>query len=87
MSDKARGAVAVSRGSTVLLDGEGIYLDDVEVDGALSVTAGPCVRISLHGLKVKNAGWALDRVAQDAADATGSLAEAAGQPFTHRSRR
>ena len=72
VSDKARGAVAVSRGSTVLLDGEGIYLDDVEVDGALSVTAGPGVRISLDGLKVKNAGWAFDRVAQDAADATES---------------
>ena len=56
VAGKVRGGTISAR-STLVLDGEDIIVEDLELDGALVVraVAGACVRIK--GLKVKNAGW------------------------------
>ncbi|MBF0532515.1 MAG: hypothetical protein HQL23_05385 [Candidatus Omnitrophica bacterium] len=43
--------------SVISLDGRGIALRDVEVDGALVVQISSTQELEINGLKVKNAGW------------------------------
>ncbi|CAN0327445.1 unnamed protein product, partial [Hapterophycus canaliculatus] len=42
---------------TLVLAGEGLHLEGLELDGALVISAAPGARVSVRGLKVSNAGW------------------------------
>lgn len=42
--------------STLVLEGEGLFLESLELDGALMLTAGEGARVYVRGLKIENAG-------------------------------
>lgn len=51
--------------STLVLEGEGLHLEGLELDGALVIKAGPGARVSVRGLKVSNEGWAMVPLPED----------------------
>ncbi|MFA5380201.1 MAG: UTP--glucose-1-phosphate uridylyltransferase, partial [Dehalococcoidia bacterium] len=52
----------ISGRSTLYLEGEGIEIEDLDLDGTLIVKVGKGVNVSIKGLKVKNAGWKLEEM-------------------------
>eukprot|EP00899_Mesostigma_viride_P007455 jgi/Mesvir1/16710/Mv15101-RA.1 len=51
--------------STLVIDGPGITIDSLEVEGTLVIRAVPGANVKVSGLKVKNAGWHLEAVNKD----------------------
>ncbi|CAN0065898.1 unnamed protein product [Sphacelaria rigidula] len=56
--------------STLILEGEELYLESVELDGALSLKAGAGARVTVRGLKVSNDGWAMIPLPEDTSQVT-----------------
>ena len=42
-----------------MLEGEGLTLEKLELDGALILRAAEGARVSVRGLKVSNEGWVM----------------------------
>lgn len=59
------GTVKISASSTLLLEGD-VRLEDLDLDGALVIRARPGARVVVRGLVVRNTGWALCEVGEDA---------------------
>mmetsp|Transcript_106203 Transcript_106203/g.307382 ORF Transcript_106203/g.307382 Transcript_106203/m.307382 type:complete len:464 (-) Transcript_106203:1068-2459(-) len=57
VGEKFKGGKISSR-STLVVEGAGVEIEDLELDGALVIKAGPGVMLSVKGLKVQNEGWA-----------------------------
>ncbi|CAM9307727.1 unnamed protein product [Pylaiella littoralis] len=57
--------VKVSSRSTLVLEGEGLHLEGLELDGALVIKAAPGARVTVRGLKVSNEGWAMVPLPED----------------------
>ena len=51
--------------STLVLEGEGLALEKLELDGALILRAAEGARVSVRGLKVSNDGWVMVPLPQD----------------------
>lgn len=51
--------------STLVLEGEGLHLEGLELDGALVIKAAPGARVSVRGLKVSNEGWVMVPLPED----------------------
>lgn len=45
--------------STLVLEGEGLHLEELELDGALVIEVAPQATATVRGLKVSNEGWAM----------------------------
>ena len=55
---KASGGVKVATpGSVLVVEGAGVKLEGLELDGALTIKACPGANVTVKGLKVKNKGW------------------------------
>eukprot|EP00543_Licmophora_paradoxa_P005492 CAMPEP_0202442046 /NCGR_PEP_ID=MMETSP1360-20130828/1534_1 /ASSEMBLY_ACC=CAM_ASM_000848 /TAXON_ID=515479 /ORGANISM="Licmophora paradoxa, Strain CCMP2313" /LENGTH=658 /DNA_ID=CAMNT_0049057289 /DNA_START=100 /DNA_END=2076 /DNA_ORIENTATION=+ len=52
----------ISTRSSMVLEGNGIVINDLDLDGALVVKACDGAEVSLDGLKVENKGWTLEEV-------------------------
>eukprot|EP00752_Nemacystus_decipiens_P003634 g3349.t1 len=63
--EKTGPGVKVSSRSTLVLEGEGLHLEDLELDGALVIKAAPGVTVSVRGLKVANEGWVMVPLPED----------------------
>ena len=48
-----------------MLEGEGLTLENLELDGALIPRAAEGARVSVRGLKVSNDGWVMVPLTQD----------------------
>eukprot|EP00933_Yihiella_yeosuensis_P017841 TRINITY_DN14838_c0_g1_i4.p1 TRINITY_DN14838_c0_g1~~TRINITY_DN14838_c0_g1_i4.p1 ORF type:complete len:216 (-),score=33.44 TRINITY_DN14838_c0_g1_i4:143-790(-) len=59
--------VKISQRSTLVLDGE-IELEELDLDGALVITARPGCKVRIANLRVRNAGWSLESVDKDCND-------------------
>jgi UDP-sugar pyrophosphorylase len=62
LMDKVQGTVRISERSSVVLSGHHLVLKNLEVDGALTIEAGPDSHVTVDGLKVQNAGWELQEL-------------------------
>ncbi|CAN0307895.1 unnamed protein product, partial [Ectocarpus sp. 6 AP-2014] len=62
---KAGRGVKISSRSTLVLEGEGLHLEGLELDGALVIKAAPGARVSVRGLKVSNEGWVMVPLPED----------------------
>lgn len=51
------GSLRIDSNSCLILDGDSITVEDLEVHGALVVRAAPGAKVAIRGLKVQNAGW------------------------------
>jgi UDP-sugar pyrophosphorylase len=49
-------SVRITSASALVVRGS-VVLEALELDGALSITAGPGARVVVRGLRVRNAGW------------------------------
>lgn len=49
-----------------MLDGEGLVLESLELDGALLLKAGAGARVTVRGLNVSNDGWEMVPLPVDA---------------------
>jgi len=58
--------VKISDRSALILDGAGISIHSLDLDGALEIYAAPGAEVMIKGLVVKNRGWAIESL-QDAA--------------------
>ena len=55
----------ISANSALLIEGEGVALvEDLELDGALVVSAAPGATVTVKGLKVRNKGWEWKELAE-----------------------
>lgn len=54
----------------MLLSGEGLEIESLELDGALVIKAGEGARVSVRGLKVSNRGWGMMPLPQDPSQVT-----------------
>eukprot|EP00815_Leptocylindrus_aporus_P005842 CAMPEP_0116068674 /NCGR_PEP_ID=MMETSP0322-20121206/11812_1 /TAXON_ID=163516 /ORGANISM="Leptocylindrus danicus var. apora, Strain B651" /LENGTH=721 /DNA_ID=CAMNT_0003555851 /DNA_START=60 /DNA_END=2225 /DNA_ORIENTATION=- len=52
-----RGASSISTRSSLVLDGSGINVESMNLDGALVVTAAEGCKVTIRGLNVANDGW------------------------------
>jgi len=58
LSEKIKNsALKVSSRSTLILDGQGITIDSLDLDGALKVMITEGVSLKIEGLTVRNKGW------------------------------
>lgn len=48
-----------------MLEGAGLVLETLELDGALTIKAADGVRLSVRGLKVSNEGWEMVPLPED----------------------
>jgi UDP-sugar pyrophosphorylase len=65
---KLKGNVKISNRSTLVIDGENITIDGLDLDGALVIRAAPGTQVSIKNLKVVNKGWELIDVGEEAKD-------------------
>lgn len=49
-----------------MLEGEGLVLETLDLDGALVIKAVPGARVSVRGLKLSNDGWVMVPLPEDA---------------------
>jgi UDP-sugar pyrophosphorylase len=64
-----RGAgLQVSGRSTLVLDGPAIHVDSLDLDGTLVIRAGPKARVTVRDAVVRNDGWRLVPVGDEAAE-------------------
>lgn len=49
----------MSRDSTLVLEGQDIEIDDLDLDGALVIRACKGATVRLKGLRIRNSGWPL----------------------------
>lgn len=56
---------AIPAPSTLLLEGEDLILETLDLDGALTIKAAPGARVSVRGLKVFNDGWVMVPLPKD----------------------
>lgn len=66
MSTPPRALLHCPPRSTLVLEGEGLVLETLELDGALSLKAGEGARVTVRGLKVSNDGWEMVPLPVDA---------------------
>lgn len=52
--------------STLVLEGEGVTLESLDLDGTLIIRAGEGVQLLVRDLKVSNEGWAMVPLPDDA---------------------
>ena len=52
------GALTMSQRSCLLLEGEGIRIESLHLDGALRIKAAKGAKVIVRNMRVKNAGWA-----------------------------
>ena len=55
-------AVRISQRSALVVDGHHVTIKALDLDGALVVQAGPNSHVTVDGLVVRNAGWALQEL-------------------------
>ena len=55
-------AVRITQRSSLVVDGHHVTIKALDLDGALVVRAGPDSHVTVDGLVVKNAGWALQEL-------------------------
>lgn len=58
-----KGDNKISKRSSLILDGQGIQLRNINLDGALTIRAHPDANVIVDGLTVQNKGW--DLIAND----------------------
>jgi len=64
------GTVRVSARSALVVDGDDVVLEDLVLDGALTIRAAPGARVRIAGLRVHNRGWeALSTAGRDVPEA------------------
>jgi len=63
----AGASVRISQRSTLVLDGD-VTLENLTLDGALTITASPGCKVRIAWLSVKNEGWLLEATAEDEPD-------------------
>jgi len=56
------GKSSITTKSSLVLDGTGINVESLDLDGALVVKAAPGVKVTLKDLVVKNKGWTLEEL-------------------------
>jgi UDP-sugar pyrophosphorylase len=61
--------VKISQRSTLVLEGPGVTVEALDLDGALVVRAVPGARVTIRRLAVRNAGWALTALSPEEAAA------------------
>lgn len=59
LASKVKGEVHISNRSGLVLEGEGISIDGLNLDGGLRIYAGPGVTVAVKNLTVRNKGWEL----------------------------
>uniref|UniRef100_A0A7S2Y4M2 UTP-monosaccharide-1-phosphate uridylyltransferase n=1 Tax=Fibrocapsa japonica TaxID=94617 RepID=A0A7S2Y4M2_9STRA len=64
LKQKISSNVKISTRSSLILEGEGIKLDSLDLDGALSITVEPGVHLTVRDLAVNNAGWKFTELSQ-----------------------
>jgi hypothetical protein len=62
------GELRVSGRSTLVLDGEGIKVESLDLDGTLVVKVGPRARVVVRGAVVRNGGWRLVATGEEAVE-------------------
>lgn len=68
LREKLGGKLVVSGRSTLVLDGEGIRVESLDLDGALVVKAGPKARVVVRDAVVRNGGWRLVAIGEEAVE-------------------
>jgi UDP-sugar pyrophosphorylase len=68
VADKVRGG-SISAASTLVVDGEGVILEGLTLDGALIVRAAAGATVHIKGLSVQNRGWEFVALADGAGSA------------------
>jgi len=58
---KVKGGSITDR-SVLVINGKGIYLEDVNIDGALIISTAPGVLLRIKDLEVKNNGWQFEQL-------------------------
>lgn len=58
---------SISRRSALVVEGEGVEIADLTLDGALVIKAAPGVKLAVKGLKVSNAGWSFSPLTEEEA--------------------
>ncbi|CAM9713899.1 unnamed protein product [Chrysoparadoxa australica] len=66
LEKKVSAGLKVSSRSTLVIDGADIYLEDLELDGALIIKAVPGAMVAVSGLKVTNEGWSMEAIPEGA---------------------
>lgn len=63
--DKIQGGKITER-SSLVLEGHNLVVKNLDLDGALVIRAGPDSHVTVDGLKVRNDGWELEEIPEDA---------------------
>jgi len=63
-----KGRISVTGTSTLVLDGAGISVESLDLDGTFILRAGPRARVTVRDAKVRNAGWCLAPAGPDAVE-------------------
>lgn len=61
-------SVKISGRSTLVLDGEHIKIESLDLDGTLVIKAGPKARVTVKDAAIRNDGWRLAAAAADAVE-------------------
>lgn len=54
--------VHLSKDSTLVVRGSNVTIHELDLDGTLIAEAGPFATVKIDGAKIKNRGWAWQRV-------------------------
>lgn len=63
--DKIQGGKITQR-SSLVLEGHNLVVKNLDLDGALVIRAGPNSHVTVDGLRVRNDGWELKEIPEDA---------------------
>jgi len=64
----------VTQRSSLVLEGEELYVKNLDLDGALVIRTGHGCHVTVDGLRVRNKGWELEKIPEDAKDIPESVA-------------
>jgi UDP-sugar pyrophosphorylase len=62
---KVEGGKITNR-SSLVLEGQQLYVKNLDLDGALVIRAGPSTHVTVDGLKIRNRGWELEEIPEGA---------------------
>lgn len=68
LQEKFGGRIRVSGRSTLVLDGKGIRIEALDLDGTLVVKAGPRAKVVVKDAVVRNEGWKLVATGEEAVE-------------------
>lgn len=65
LKQKVTGDVKISDASSLVIEGENVQINGLDLNGALVVKAAPGVHITLENVRIENSGWALEELTDE----------------------